>query len=522
MKTIEELVEYQKENFVVLDTISLAGWTPAKLIIAWDEFKNQLSSVRKETFNNNERIVFIFDTNDYDKLSFEIFFKKFIKILNKVDVSNFFAVILVNGEVGTVEQYFKKYSSDPVLPKIEYYSGASSALLDNRDTFCVAPWIHLMVTPYHEIKTCCLGTDTLGYLNEITLKDAWTSDSLKEIRTTLLNNSYHTNCEKCYEQERNGNRSTRISLNHRFKDKIPQIKQNKQVDDFKLLYLDMRFTNLCNIRCRTCNHHSSSKWYQDEIKLDPSYNKPVIMKSGKTDTDMWEQIQPHLGHVERIYFAGGEPLVMEEQYRILEELEKLQRFDVELFYNTNFTQTKLKTRAVFEYWKKFKSVTVGASLDAQGPRAEYIRKDRNWDEIENNRRRMMAECPSTSFSVQPTASILNIWHLPDFHRDWVEKGLIDPNNFSLNWLQEPSYYRVDIATKAYKEIVKEKIQSHCQWLSNYTGTESVIARYQALVNFMFEEDRSHLIPKFWEKTNQLDAIRNEKLLDVIPELKALL
>jgi hypothetical protein len=30
-----------------------------------------------------------------------------------------------------------------------------------------------------------------------------------------------------------------------------------------------------------------------------------------------------------------------------------------------------------------------------------------------------------------------------------------------------------------------------------------------------------LIPKFWEKTRQLDEIRKENILDIIPELKAL-
>jgi len=524
MKSIEELVSHHKENFSVLGVISLAGWTPDKWTIAWDGLRNQLLSLRKEAFDNNERIIFIFDTNDYDGLTFEIFFKKFIKILNKIDVSNFFALILINSDVETIKKYFEKYSSDNVPPQIDCYTSDNHRQYDDsRDTFCAAPWVHLMTTPYHEIKTCCIGSEALGYLNEITLEDAWNNDSMKEVRRTLLNNSYHTNCEKCYEQERNNKQSTRHTINQNFRKEISKIKENNEVflDDFKLLYLDMRFTNLCNIRCRTCNHHSSSKWYHDEIKLDPSYNKPVIMKSGKTDTDMWEQIQPHLGHVERIYFAGGEPLIMDEHYRILEELESHQRFDVTLFYNTNFTQTRLKTRTVFDFWKKFKHVTVAASLDAMGTRAEYIRKDGNWTVIENNRRQMMKECPNTKFRIQPTASILNVWHLPDFHRDWVEKGLISPNDIDIGWVQEPNHYRIDVATDSYKKIVKEKIQSHCEWLSGYSDVEPVIARYQALISFMFAEDRSYLLDEFWKKTRDLDAIRNENVMDVLPELNLL-
>ena len=74
----------------------------------------------------------------------------------------------------------------------------------------------------------------------------------------------------------------------------------------------------------------------------------------------------HIDYVEQIYFAGGEPLIMDEHYRILEELERRGMFDVRLVYNTNFTQVRLKDRYVFDFWKKFKNVSVGASLDAMG------------------------------------------------------------------------------------------------------------------------------------------------------------
>jgi hypothetical protein len=34
-------------------------------------------------------------------------------------------------------------------------------------------------------------------------------------------------------------------------------------------------------------------------------------------------------------------------------------------------------------------------------------------------------------------------------------------------------------------------------------------------------DNTHLIPQFWAKTQQLDDIRKENILDIIPELAAL-
>ena len=73
----------------------------------------------------------------------------------------------------------------------------------------------------------------------------------------------------------------------------------------------------------------------------------VLNYAGRFETNAWEQLVEHIDHVEQIYFAGGEPLMMEEHYNILDELERRGRFDVRLIYNTNFTHTKLKDRTVF-------------------------------------------------------------------------------------------------------------------------------------------------------------------------------
>jgi hypothetical protein len=45
--------------------------------------------------------------------------------------------------------------------------------------------------------------------------------------------------------------------------------------------------------------------------------------------------------------------------------------------------------------------------------------------------------------------------------------------------------------------------------------------FESAINFMISTDNTQLIPKFWSKTRELDAIRNENILDIIPELKAL-
>jgi organic radical activating enzyme len=68
---------------------------------------------------------------------------------------------------------------------------------------------------------------------------------------------------------------------------------------------------------------------------------------------MWEQMQEHIPHLERIYFAGGEPLIMEEHYRLLNELVKRKMFHVNLVYNSNFSKLAYKDQNVLEIWKHF-------------------------------------------------------------------------------------------------------------------------------------------------------------------------
>jgi len=213
--------------------------------------------------------------------------------------------------------------------------------------------------------------------------------------------------------------------------------------------------------------------------------------------------------------------MMKEHYNILDELERRGRFDVRLVYNTNFTHTRLKDRTVFDYWKRFQQVAVGASLDAMGPRAEYIRKGTDWDKVERNRYEMMEVCPNVGFYLSPTLSIMNALHLPDFHRTWAERGLIRPQDLNVNILQDPPHLRIDIAPIKYKQRIRMAYQEHVEWLRPQDPLQRATVGFESAVKFMMDTDNSELISKFWKKTSELDSIRHEDILDVIPELQAL-
>jgi len=396
-------------------------------------------------------------------------------------------------------------------------------LLKDSKTFCIYPWIHLHAYPTGEAYPCChaeMGVGQVGNCRVNTLEEIWQDKPMQQLRADMLSETPHATCTRCYEQEASGFFSGRKSANKHHGHHIKKLESNT----FEMTYWDIRFSNLCNLSCRSCGHIFSSSWYQDQAKLAggnwKAQNK-VLNYAGRTETDMWTQLEPHLDYVEQVYFAGGEPLLMEEHYRILDELVKRKRFDVRLIYNTNFTHTDLKGRSVFEYWKQFKSVAVGASLDDMSLRGEYIRKGTNWGVVKQNRRDMLAICPDVDFYISPTLSIMNAHHLPDFHRDWVAKGLIRAGDLNVNILQDPLHYRIDIATAEYKAVLTAKWRSHIEWLRPLDPLGRATQGFESAIAFMNATDNTPLIDTFWRKTYELDSIRKENILDVIPELKAL-
>jgi radical SAM protein with 4Fe4S-binding SPASM domain len=423
---------------------------------------------------------------------------------------------------------YKYNSTDLVRPTA--LSEREEFLLKDSKTFCIYPWIHLHAYPTGEAYPCChaeMGVGQIGNCRSNTLAEIWNSSEQKQLRVDMLTETPNPTCGRCYEQEESGFFSGRKSANKHHGhhvNRVDNTDETGQVDQFEMTYWDLRFSNLCNLSCRSCGHIFSSSWYKDQTELAgpawASQNKPLNY-AGRYATDLWEQLIEHIDHVEQIYFAGGEPLMMEEHYLILEELERRGRFDVRLIYNTNFTQTRLKDRTVFDYWRKFDSVAVGASLDASGSRGEYIRKGTDWAVVESNRRQMMEICPRVDFYISPTLSIMNALHLPDFHRDWVEKGLLKPQDLNVNILQDPAYLRIDIAPVEYKQRIQSKYEQHLEWLRPLDQLNRATVGFESAITFMNSTDNTHLLDTFWRKTHELDSLRREHVLDVLPELRAI-
>ena len=228
---------------------------------------------------------------------------------------------------------------------------------------------------------------------------------------------------------------------------------------------------------------------------DPGHDK--VTYAGTTKMDAYEQLIEYLPMVEQIYFAGGEPLIMEEHYKILQALIDIGKADeVRLLYNTNFTRQSYKKLNVFDIWPEFKDVSVGASLDAMGPRAELMRNGTLWSDVEKNREDMLKKCPNVDFYISPTVGIFNYSHIIDFHNDWISKGFLGYSDINVNMVQDPIHYRIDVLPQTLKDKVAPKYKDHIEKIRPHDHLGRATGGFEAALNMMMAEDRSDLIPVF--------------------------
>jgi hypothetical protein len=239
-----------------------------------------------------------------------------------------------------------------------------------------------------------------------------------------------------------------------------------------------------------------------------------------------DELEPLLGSVEQVYWAGGEPLITEEHYRILDKWIEMGKRDVYMDYTTNFTQMRFKRKTAFEYWNAFDKVRVAASLDANHTRGEYLRKNMDWNVVVQNRRDMIEQCPHVYFELTPTVSVYNVLNICDFHKEWIEEGLLEPENIRINILLDPTYMRLSILPPWIKERVVKRYDEHIDYLKQFeertndkgNSMKNIIQDYRNILNFM-EQERSDELKMFMWKTKRIDDIRNENVFDVFPELK---
>ncbi len=389
-------------------------------------------------------------------------------------------------------------------------------------TFCMLPWTHMHMWPNGDTYPCCLGDSRMpvGSAHKNSMQEIWNDEPMRKLRRNMLAGEKSPECRRCYEQEEHGVQTLRMSSNKEFAhhwDKVEETEEDGSAGQVNMAYLDIRFSNFCNLRCRSCGPNFSTSWYQDHVKLYGDPGIPQLLKVNDDEDKFFKDLEPMLLEVEKVYFAGGEAIITEEHYRVLDFWIKHNMRDIKLEYTTNFTKMRFKQKSIFEYWNSFDKVNVAASLDASWERGGYLRKNLVWSEIVQNRRDLIKESPHVEFWITPTVSVYTAYNLPDFHKEWIEEGLLKPENFRINPLLDPEFMRIQVLARKHKREVEQKYRDHIEYLKQFDCPQ-VIKDFEGLISYMWESKRTKEVNQLIKQTEAVDRIRDENWKDVFPEI----
>lgn len=312
-------------------------------------------------------------------------------------------------------QYFQNWKGYEIMPK------------------CILPWISIETTPIGGTRPCCLSTEEIPNinLNKDTLEDAFKSDYMQTMRQEFINGDRPAQCRNCWLEEDAGKRSKRQHMLQKFKH--IDVDWN-DINGKKLMFLDLKLGNICNLKCRICGAWSSNKWAQEEVATwGNNHIAYKWLKDGKwprQNPQFWENIDKLLPDIKYFEFTGGEPFLIREHFDLLERAVALDYAkNIDIHYNTNGTQFP-KDHIL---WQEFKQVQIAFSIDNIGERFEYERDGANWNEVNLNIGRI-TELRYRGYPISTqlcvTWNVQNILYLSDV-LEWASNMEFDDIHFNL-------------------------------------------------------------------------------------------
>ena len=441
-------------------------------------------------------------------------------------------------------------------------------------TFCALPWIHIATRPNGDARLCCVtnasgaatGDHTVGLVKkengqpanfgrELPL-DALNNEYMCSVRKTMLEGKIPASCTKCFEEESNGVVSKRLWELYEwnkegldFNELIDNTSSDGKIPPI-IRYLDLRLGHTCNLKCVMCSPHDSSRWVQDYDKLVSMTNSKTVLHQINWDRkefnnywyerpELWEQIFDQIPNIRHLYFAGGEPLMIKEHRKFLDEIIARGYADkITLRYNSNGI---LVDQDIIDVWSKFKQVRFAFSIDAVAERNTYIRYPTEWADVERSLRLLDDTPDNIHVHIACAVQVLNIKHIADFAKWKLTQNFKKINKFklddyeagggiiNLHLLYIPTYLSARILPENEKQEVRNSFEELKIWLwNNYRQDDDFWninpygwKRWEAILKFVTAEDHTHLLPDFREYIKNLDRIRQTEFLSIFPELQSL-
>jgi len=431
------------------------------------------------------------------------------------------------------------------------------------NTFCPIPWNFQAIRANGDVRVCCQAnvTKNQGVIrkedgsafnagrDDLTL--ARNAELMRIVRRNMLDGEWSEECGRCKSEEDNGLVSRRSYENQQWPMDLEKIRRLTALDgsinpeEFPVHYYDLRFGNFCNLKCRMCGPTDSNAWYDDWIELTGTSefkDTSGVIQITKTDKGyhvpqfewynyepFWTQLEKNMHNIEHVYFAGGEPMLIERHYDFLERcVEAGAAKNMIIEYNTNMST--LPTR-VLNLWTKFKQVRIGASVDGMGAVLEYQRNPAKWDKTLYNLNKV-DDLPNNIISwLAFTVTAYNVLHMIDFMK-WklTESGFkrINSSNrrpiITYHVAHHPKHLNIRVLPNEFKQTIVIRYNEFLTWIDEGNFNEHIKKHAKEIVNGVINYMQSDSYnEKHWHEfvkyTNDLDRIRQENIKDIEPEFK---
>jgi len=410
-------------------------------------------------------------------------------------------------------------------------------------TFCMHPFTGLATREDGAIQACC-RSHPVGFIQQNSLEEIWNNDTMKRIRKSVLTNIRPPECEPCFRLEDQGVESLR---ERHISGVIPEARVNLYPnalnalkDDYTMPFeiptMELKLNNLCNLKCRMCHPGDSTSWndwdvvkkyYQGEgqvifnmVEEHDLERKPLLDKF-KDNKDWWTSLEKNLPYFRRVEFAGGEPLMDPQHYRILDML-KPYGHQIEIKYATNGTTLGIKGgRNIHDYWPHFRSVAVNVSIDGIDNVYNYIRGNGDWNQIVTNIKEIQT-IPNVSRVVGAVAvQVGNIMHLDKMLKYFLDDlGIV----FYTNMVNHPTVLSTQVLPAHLKEQATINLNFAKLYVQDYKLVKQhpmlldlTLKQIDGVINYMWANDHSDRWQDCIAFNQALDKTRNQSFFDVIPD-----
>ena len=430
-----------------------------------------------------------------------------------------------------------KSNKPAVVTDAGYKIFLKDLLLNRSETFCMIPWTHIHTTPTGQGAPCCISkscadNEGIGNSRDHSLADLVNSPKMKKLRLDMIKGTKNPECGNCHKHDAQGVPSFRTQSNERwgeyFDDVLSTTDMNTgRIVNFRMRYFDIRFSNICNFKCRTCGSAFSSQWEQEDLKSKEETNVPYYaMEIEKGNTkEFLRNVLQQVPNFEVAYFAGGEPLITDEHYILLEHMIETGNTDIELRYNTNISNFKYKKKDIFKLWHHFsKPISIYASIDHIGDRAEYIRNGTKWKTIETNIKKLLRYKKRINFQVNTVYSIFNALTISHFYKYMIDKHYYTPKSgvWTLYCMDSPSHLACHALPVEFKLQAKQQLELTIKYMEDLHFREEQLDEIRRCMKWLMHKDtwEDHK-QEFRAEIMRLDRIRNEDFSKTFPEIQYL-